>query len=204
MNQQEFFAEWSRIHGDAKVSGIVRSWLKVSYWLTRPLVAARISPNFLSLTAILMGAAFLFSIDSNWSALFLVISLALDGIDGTLAITTGKTSKFGALLDSVSDRVVESCWAFGLYLLGAPWQIVGFAWIAAFLQEYLRARAGGLGINEVLIVTVAERPVRASLIFIGLVANAIDINLILQVAVLWAILQSVSVITLLRALRSRL
>ena len=204
MNQQEFFAEWSRIHGDAKVSGIVRSWLKVSYWLTRPLVAARISPNFLSLTAILMGAAFLFSIDSNWSALFLVISLALDGIDGTLAITTGKTSKFGALLDSVSDRVVESCWAFGLYLLGTPWQIVGFAWIAAFLQEYLRARAGGLGINEVLIVTVAERPVRASLIFIGLVANAIDINLILQVAVLWAILQSVSVITLLRALRSRL
>ena len=204
MNQQEFFAEWSRIHGDAKVSGIVRSWLKVSYWLTRPLVAARISPNLLSLTAILMGAAFLFSIDSNWSALFLVISLALDGIDGTLAITTRKTSKFGALLDSVSDRVVESCWAFGLYLLGAPWQIVGVAWITAFLQEYLRARAGGLGIKEVLIVTVAERPVRASLIFIGLVANAIDINLILQVAVLWAILQSVSVITLLRALRSRL
>lgn len=204
MDKGQFFAEWSKIHGNARVSGIVKAWLTISFWLTRPLALLRVSPNFLSVASILVGAAFIWKIESNWSALLLVLSLALDGIDGTLAITTGKTSRFGALLDSVADRLVESLWAYGLYLLGAPWQIVTVAWLASYLQEYLRARAGGLGIQEVVVVTFAERPVRASLIFIALIANLLGIELIVEVAFIWAALQTISAVTLLRALRLRL
>ena len=204
MDKGQFFAEWSKIHGNARVSGIVKAWLTISFWVTRPLALLRVSPNFLSVASILVGAAFIWKIESNWSALLLVLSLALDGIDGTLAITTGKTSRFGALLDSVADRLVESLWAYGLYLLGAPWQIVTVAWLASYLQEYLRARAGGLGIQEVVVVTFAERPVRASLIFIALIANLLGIELIVEVAFIWAALQTISAITLLRALRLRL
>ena len=204
MDKGKFFNEWSKIHGNARVSGIVKAWLTISFWVTRPLALLRVSPNFLSVASILVGAAFIWKIESNWSALLLVLSLALDGIDGTLAITTGKTSRFGALLDSVADRLVESLWAYGLYLLGAPWQIVTVAWLASYIQEYLRARAGGLGIQEVVVVTFAERPVRASLIFIALIANLLGIELILEVAVIWAALQTISAVTLLRALRLRL
>lgn len=204
MDKSQFFAEWSKIHGNARVSGIVKAWLTISFWVTRPLALLRVSPNFLSVASILVGAAFIWKIESNWSALLLVLSLALDGIDGTLAITTGKTSRFGALLDSVADRLVESLWAYGLYLLGAPWQIVTVAWLASYLQEYLRARAGGLGIQEVVVVTFAERPVRASLIFIALIANLLGIELIVEVAFIWAALQTISAVTLLRALRLRL
>ncbi|MFM2175531.1 MAG: hypothetical protein RLZZ527_607 [Actinomycetota bacterium] len=204
MDKGQFFAEWSKIHGNARVSGIVKAWLTISFWVTRPLALLRVSPNFLSVASILVGAAFIWKIESNWSALLLVLSLALDGIDGTLAITTGKTSRFGALLDSVADRLVESLWAYGLYLLGAPWQIVTVAWLASYLQEYLRARAGGLGIQEVVVVTFAERPVRASLIFIALIANLLGIELIVEVAFIWAALQTISAVTLLRALRLRL
>ena len=204
MDKGQFFAEWSKIHGNARVSGIVKAWLTISFWVTRPLALLRVSPNFLSVASILVGAAFIWKIESNWSALLLVLSLALDGIDGTLAITTGKTSRFGALLDSVADRLVESLWAYGLYLLGAPWQIVTVAWLASYLQEYLRARAGGLGIQEVVVVTFAERPVRASLIFIALIANLLGIELIVEVAFIWSALQTISAVTLLRALRLRL
>lgn len=204
MDKGQFFAEWSKIHGNARVSGIVKAWLTISFWVTRPLALLRVSPNFLSVASILVGAAFIWKIESNWSALLLVLSLALDGIDGTLAITTGKTSRFGALLDSVADRLVESLWAYGLYLLGAPWQIVTVAWLASYLQEYLRARAGGLGIQEVVVVTFAERPVRASLIFIALIANLLGIELIVEVAFIWAALQTISAVTLFRALRLRL
>lgn len=204
MDKGQFFAEWSKIHGNARVSGIVKAWLTISFWLARPLALLRVSPNFLSVASILVGAAFVWKIESNWSALLLVLSLALDGIDGTLAITTGKTSRFGALLDSVADRLVESLWAYGLYLLGAPWQIVTVAWLASYLQEYLRARAGGLGIQEVVVVTFAERPVRASLIFIALIANLMGIEFIVEVAFIWAALQTISAVTLLRALRLRL
>lgn len=204
MDKGQFFAEWSKIHGNARVSGIVKAWLSISFWVTRPLALLKVSPNFLSVASILVGAAFIWKIESNWSALLLVLSLALDGIDGTLAITTGKTSRFGALLDSVADRLVESLWAYGLYLLGAPWQIVTVAWLASYLQEYLRARAGGLGIQEVVVVTFAERPVRASLIFIALIANLLGIELIVEVAFIWAALQTISAVTLFRALRLRL
>ncbi|MEY3430497.1 MAG: hypothetical protein RJB30_429 [Actinomycetota bacterium] len=204
MDKGQFFAEWSKIHGNARVSGIVKAWLTISFWVTRPLALLRVSPNFLSVASILVGAAFIWKIESNWSALLLVLSLALDGIDGTLAITTGKTSRFGALLDSVADRLVESLWAYGLYLLGAPWQIVTVAWLASYFQEYLRARAGGLGIQEVVVVTFAERPVRASLIFIALIANLLGIELIVEVAFIWAALQTISAVTLFRALRLRL
>jgi phosphatidylglycerophosphate synthase len=204
MTLREFYLEWSKAHGGANVTGIVRVWLSISFWITRPLSLLRISPNLLSVASVFAGSAFIWKIESNWSLFFLVLSLALDGIDGTLALTTGKSSKFGALVDAVADRIVESLWAYGFYLLGAPWPLVVCAWLAAFLQEYLRARAGGLGINEVVMVTVAERPVRASLIFIAIVSNLVGLELVVEVSALWAMLQTISALMLLRALRSLL
>ena len=80
----------------------------------------KFSPNSLSLLSIIAGVGFLLSLESHWAIALLVLSLLLDGIDGTGAIATGKSSKFGALVDSVADRFVEGLWAIALYLLGAP------------------------------------------------------------------------------------
>lgn len=204
MTKVEFFEEWSRIHGGAEIKGIVRGWLEVSFVLTKPIISLRISPNFLTLLSVLLGALFLGTIEGAIAILFLVLSLLLDGIDGTVAIISKRTSKFGAALDAFADRIVESLWAFGFYLMGAPWQLVMTAWLAAFIQEYLRARAAGLGIREVLLVTPAERPVRATFIFIALVARAFEIDLILAIAFGWAILQTFSALWLFTALRSQL
>jgi archaetidylinositol phosphate synthase len=204
MKRDEFFAEWSRIHGQAEVTGIVRGWLSISYWLTRPLVVLRVSPNLLTLSSIALGALFLFFISENLAIFLLALSLLLDGIDGTVAIITGKSTRFGALLDSFADRIVESLWAFGFYLIGAPWQVLVIAWIAAYAQEYMRARAAGLGVTEVLIVTPAERPVRATFIFIALIARAVGLDLVTPIVVIWAALQSYSALKLLNVLRSRL
>jgi CDP-diacylglycerol--glycerol-3-phosphate 3-phosphatidyltransferase len=60
--------------------------------------------------------------------------------------------------------------------------------VIASTQEYARARLGGLGISEVGVVTPAERPVRASFIFIALFAYALDLNIVtLVLAVLGAL-----------------
>lgn len=204
MNRLEFFAAWSQSHGAARVTGIVRAWLTLSYFITKPLIALRISPNFLTLLSLAVGVQFVFAISSNWAILLLVVSLLLDGIDGTVAIIRNRATRFGAFLDAVADRIVEACWAYGFYLMGAPWQLVAIAWLAAFLQEYMRARATGLGIDSVVIVTPAERPVRASLLFIALVARAVGIDLLFLIALVWAALQSFSALRLLAALRSQL
>ena len=204
MKRAEFFAAWSRSHGSAQVVGIVRAWLTISYYITKPLIALRVSPNLLTLLSVLVGVQFLFAISSNWAIALLVFSLLLDGIDGTVAIIRGRVTKFGAFLDAVADRIVEACWAYGFYLMGAPWELVAMAWLAAFLQEYMRARAAGLGIDSVVIVTPAERPVRASLIFIALVARSFGMDITLLIALTWAGLQSFSALRLLVALRSLL
>ena len=204
MTREELFHQWSALHGDAQVKGIVKAWLTISHFITRPLIAMRFSPNSLSILSIFAAMAFVLKVETHWAISLLVLSLLLDGVDGTVAIITGKNSKFGAMVDAVADRLVESLWAIALYLLGAPWEIVLVAWLAAFIQEYLRARAGGLGVNQVLIVTWCERPVRATLIFIPLVGRLFGFELFEVASWLWAILQLSSAVTLFNLLRLQL
>lgn len=204
MNKSDYFEEWSKLHGGAEIKGIVGAWLTISYLLCRPLLLLKISPNFLTFSALFFAAGYLYKIQSIWAIVLLTITLALDGIDGTLAILRGKVSRFGAVLDAVIDRAVESLWIYGLFLLGAPWQILTLIWLVSFIQEYMRARAGGLGESGIGIVTVSERPVRASIIFIALVFYHLDLNLISQMATFWAALQLASAIQLFISLRLRL
>lgn len=206
MNREQFFIKWSDLHGGAEIKGIVKWWLSVSYSIARVLI--RISPTLLTLLALPVALLFLFYLPSPLSILLLVLTLAIDGIDGTVAILAGKVSKSGAVLDAFVDRLVESAWAYGLFLLGAPWQLVLSAWLAAFVQEYMRARAGGLGVSEVGIVTIAERPVRATLLFIGLVATMVGIadqEIIATItSVIWVVMQVIAALTIFLSLRSRL
>jgi archaetidylinositol phosphate synthase len=204
LKRDQFFAEWSRIHGGAEVQGIVRAWLVASYWLTRPLIWLRVTPNLLTCLSVLLGALFVLNIESNLAIICLALSLLLDGIDGTVAIIRDRATRFGALLDAFADRIVESLWAYGFILMGAPFQIVIIAWLASFIQEYMRARAAGLGITKVLIVTPAERPVRATLIFIALVARSLGLDFNLLLSATWALLQSYSAMRILIILRSQL
>lgn len=201
LSRKDFFTEWSRLHGEAEIKGIVRAWLSISFTVTTALRAIRITPNGLTYLSLICGALFLYFIDSHWAIAFLILSLMADGLDGSLAIITRRVSRWGAALDAVMDRIVESLWAIGLFLLGADWKWVLLAWLAAFSQEYMRARAAGLGVHEVGVVTISERPIRASVIFIVLIGRVFDFNLANSVAIIWVVIQITSVFTVLRFLR---
>ena len=190
MDKSDFFATWSKLHGGAKIEGIVKAWLQISYAIVRPLAILRVTPNLLTLSG-LAAAIALWQFATTWpAALFLVLSLLFDGIDGSLAILRGITSKLGAFIDSFIDRIVEVFWALALYELGASATLVFLVLLATFLQEYLRARAGGLGHSEVGLVTICERPVRASLIFIAVIANLFGFDLVAVITTLWLIMQT--------------
>lgn len=204
MDKEEFFATWSKLHGDAKIEGIVKVWLQISFAVVKPLSKLRITPNFLTLAGLLTAIA-LWQFANNWTAaLFLTFSLFFDGIDGSLAIVSRVTSKFGAFTDSFVDRLSEFFWALALYKLGAPAILVFIALLATFIQEYLRARAGGLGYEEVGIVTICERPVRASLIFIAIVANFLNFHFVTAISIIWVAMQFVALLQLTRSLYKRL
>ncbi len=178
MNKADFFAKWSALHGNAEIKGIVKAWLNISYGSAKFMSALRITPNLLTLLGIVFAIAMAVNPLSLWTIPLLVLSLYADGIDGSVAIYQNRESQFGAILDSVADRISEALWFYVAYRIGAPAWIVLLTYVIASTQEYARARLGGLGVSEVGVVTPAERPVRASFIFIALVAYAIDFNLV--------------------------
>ena len=189
MNQTEFFAKWSALHGNAEIKGVVKAWLKISFVSAKFVSALHLTPNLLTLLGIVFAVAMAVNPLSLWAIPLLVLSLYADGIDGSVAIYQNRESQFGAILDSVADRISEALWFYVAYRIGAPVWIVLLTYVTASTQEYARARLGGLGINEVGVVTPAERPIRASFIFIALVAYAIGFNLVTPVMAVLAALQ---------------
>ena len=204
MTKDEFFLAWSKLHGDAKVSGIVKGWLSISFPVSKALAKIRVTPNALTILGLVFGILLYINSSAIWAPLILVISLICDGVDGSLAIITRQSSKWGALLDSVVDRLTEVLWVLALYSLGVDSKILITVLILASTQEYLRARAGGVGLKQVGVVTVAERPVRASFIFIALVAFNLNLEILNQITFVWLILQAISFLTVVRFTAAKL
>jgi CDP-diacylglycerol--glycerol-3-phosphate 3-phosphatidyltransferase len=198
VSREEFFKVWSSLHGDVKITGIVKGWLIISFTLTKPLAQARISPNVLTAGGVLASIYLWLSAVHKYALILLAISILLDAIDGTLAMLSGKASKRGAVLDSVADRIAEFFWALTFYKLGAPIWIIACAWTCAFAQEYLRARVAGLGVTQITLVTICERPVRASLLAIALGLELIHSQGVKVIAITWLIMQALSFISLMR------
>jgi archaetidylinositol phosphate synthase len=198
VNKSEFLSTWSKIHGDAQVTGIVKGWLNISYLIAKLLAKIRISPNGLTIFGLVFGVLLYLNSQSIWAPILLVLSLICDGLDGSLAIITGKSSKWGAILDSFIDRLTEVFWVLALYSLGINLNLLIAVFILSTVQEYLRARAGGVGVVEVGVVTYAERPVRASFVFIALIAFNLDLNILDQIIGIWLLLQIISLIKISR------
>ena len=204
MSKDDFYFAWSKLHGDAKIAGIVKGWLSISFSTSKALARIRITPNALTILGLVFGVLLYMNANAIWAPLILVISLICDGVDGSLAIITGKSSKWGALLDSVVDRLTEVFWILALYSLGVDSKILIAVLILASAQEYLRARAGGVGLTQVGVVTVAERPVRASFVFTALVAFNLNLEILNQITFVWLILQAFSFLTVAKFVAAKL
>lgn len=192
MNKEEFNSTWSALHGGAEIKGIVKAWLAISFASAKALSKLRVTPNLLTLLGIVFAVAMAVNPLSLWAIPLLVLSLYADGIDGSVAIYQKRDSSFGAILDASADRISEALWFYVAFRIGAPaWLVLGI-YVIASTQEYARARLGGLGISDVGVVTPAERPVRASFIFIALVAYALGLNLVILTISILAILQIIS------------
>lgn len=204
MTKNEFFLTWRKLHGDANISGIVKAWLSISYLLVKPLTKVRVTPNVLTILGLLFGVLLYVNAETFWAPALLVLSLICDGIDGSLAIVTNKSTKWGAILDSTVDRLTEIFWVLALYKVGADIKLLIIVFLAASVQEYMRARAGGLGVAEVGIVTFAERPVRASFVFIVFIALQLNFTIYNQIIICWLVLQLISLFMLTRFTYSKL
>jgi phosphatidylglycerophosphate synthase len=152
-------------------------------------IAKRIpfSPNALTIAGFLITvlAAFVIPQNIKLGGILILIGGIFDMLDGIVARTKGKTSKFGAFLDSVLDRYSDAFIFLSLsYYLAANGNHTGSflslgTLVGAFLISYARARAEGLG--ESCHTGIMERPERIILLIIATITGWI-------MPVLWAML----------------
>lgn len=147
--------------------------------------AVGLTPNVITLLGfgVSVGAAYL--VGSGWllaGGIVFLIGGGLDLFDGALARLTGKASPFGALLDSVFDRLGEASLFVGLAVYGLragfSETFLLFFFTALLLAlifsqgvSYLRARGEGLGVFTR--DGVMTRPERVVILGAGLIIDAL-------------------------------
>lgn len=169
--------------------------------LMRPVGAlvskGRISPNTVTLIGVALQvvvAAYIVTGHLLVAGLLAIVAALLDGVDGAVAKASGRVTRFGALLDSTTDRLSDAlffvpiAWLYGvdpdIAEHDEPWvaAVSLGALVASFLVSYIKARAEGLGIE--CNVGIAERAERLILVIAALILSPLLPAIIVVLAVL--------------------
>lgn len=125
--------------------------------IVSPLAAIGVTPNMISAAGFAgnVGAGVLAAGGHFLAAgVVMLIASALDLLDGALARKTNTVTKFGAVFDSVLDRLSEAAVLAGLLFhytqIGGHTQEIALVYAAAvgsIMVSYVRARAEGIGLE---------------------------------------------------------
>jgi CDP-diacylglycerol---glycerol-3-phosphate 3-phosphatidyltransferase len=163
------------------------------------LARTRITPNALTTAGVSLCLAasvvVFFESRNTWlfywlGAILFVVGSILDILDGALARAGGKTTPFGAFLDSTTDRVGEGAMLGAIALIfhrhDHPVALaLAFAAVAgSFLVPYTRAKAEALGLRGD--VGIGSRAERVVVITAGLVLAPLSI---------WLLVGAISLLT---------
>jgi CDP-diacylglycerol--glycerol-3-phosphate 3-phosphatidyltransferase len=112
-----------------------------------------------------------------------IVAALSDAFDGAVARARGRTSKFGAVLDSTTDRLADAlylvpiAWLYGVdpdvAERAEPWvaAVALTALVLSFLVSYVKARAEGLGFD--CNVGFGERAERLIIVIAGLILDLV-------------------------------
>ncbi len=169
-----------------------------SRWIVG-LTRTRITPNALTTAGVSLCLAasvvVLFENRNTWlffwaGALLFVVGSILDILDGALARAGGKTTPFGAFIDSTTDRIGEGAMLGAIALVfhrhdhPVALALTFAALSGSFLVSYTRARAEALGLRGD--VGLGSRAERVVVITAGLVLAPISI---------WLLVGAISLLT---------
>ena len=169
--------------------------------------AKRFNPNAITLAGLVFAAlaGLLFAYGIIFCAIILVIiSSLLDLLDGAVANANNKPTKFGGVLDSVSDRYSDATIMIGIiwgysFNLNAFWFLIGFsAVVGSIMVSYVRARGESV-VSEKITIGIADRPARIVLIIIGVIFGCMNYAILVI-----AVLTHVTVLQRMQLIKKRL
>jgi CDP-diacylglycerol--glycerol-3-phosphate 3-phosphatidyltransferase len=191
-DRSAYFDRWRVLHGgyDPRTgSAGLRGWLTLVHALARPLARAGVQPDVVTISSIWVTGLVLLLCQAGgrwWilAGLLMVVSGVFDTLDGCLAVLEDRTTRWGYVLDSVVDRVNDTLYLVALVLLGCPVWLAASCGFGFFLLEYLRARAGNAGGDEVGRITMAERPTRVIVLSLTVLTSGLVPSLVLVLSAL--------------------
>ncbi|MCC7055405.1 MAG: CDP-alcohol phosphatidyltransferase family protein [Gemmatimonadaceae bacterium] len=128
------------------------------------------TPNLISLSRLAMAGAFLGVRDDEWRLWMVLLAMVSDVLDGVIARVSRSTTRIGALIDPIADRIfmlvafitvtvddLISPWQLGLLMLRDVMTVIG--WFVARNVSWLRnitfqARWPGKGVTVLQFVTL--------------------------------------------------
>ncbi|MEO6821589.1 MAG: CDP-alcohol phosphatidyltransferase family protein [Candidatus Nanopelagicales bacterium] len=180
LSRREYLDAWADGHGgyDPRGSRLVRTWLGVIHTLAEPLARAHVSPDVITIPGGVLAGVVVWAAHGGgrWvlvAAVLVGLSGLLDSLDGAVAVITERATRWGALLDSLVDRVADACLLVALWVVGAPAWVCLAGWMLLVLLEYSRARAMALDVRDIGTVTVGERPTRMIVVGMFLLAAGV-------------------------------
>jgi CDP-diacylglycerol--glycerol-3-phosphate 3-phosphatidyltransferase/CDP-diacylglycerol--inositol 3-phosphatidyltransferase len=180
--------------------------------LARLLLRVHVSPDAVTVVGTLgvtAGALWFFPRGQLLAGVLVITAFVFsDLLDGTMARLSGRTSPWGAFLDSTLDRVGDSA-IFGGLLLYFAWEVESatlasltlYCLVAGWLISYARARAESLGYEAKGGIAARADRLVSVLVAAGL-SDIFDLPVLLQ-AVLWALAAASTVTVVQRVLAVR-
>ncbi len=116
----------------------------------------------------------------------LLVSSYMDALDGALARITGRVTRFGAILDSFSDRIEEFNYIIALSILGLNPYLAMIMMALSFSISYLRAHGElrGVKMEGVGLFERGERILMIAIMLILFVTNLGKTNLVDKLSVI--------------------
>ena len=174
---------------------LAKSRKATSDYLTQPavklLARTPVTPNTITWLGfwITVGAAALVITSNLFAAGFVVLVAGFfDMLDGALARTTNRVTRFGGILDSTLDRLTEAVLLLSILFIYAQGQqvaeslLVGIALLGSLLVSYIKARTEALGIE--CNVGLFTRPERVIILALGLLLSRFDYALVIALAII--------------------
>jgi archaetidylinositol phosphate synthase len=115
--------------------------------------------------------------------IMIVLSGLMDVVDGAIARATNKTTKFGAYLDSLTDRISDMLFFLALIFAGVNPYLSIIALGFSEVVSYARSKGELLGV-KMEGVGLLERSERLILLFIASIFAIFKLNLIANIIIL--------------------
>jgi len=113
--------------------------------LARIFISLKITPNQMTVAGLVFGIAscLLFLSTENLVLFFILIvaSALFDALDGVVARLTDQSSKFGAYLDAMCDRLFDGIAALTVAIYTGEWILIFLAVLGGIFVSYAKARA---------------------------------------------------------------